>query len=251
VRYASLGSGSKGNGTLVHYRDTCILIDCGFTLKATEQRLRGKGIAPDQIQAILVTHEHSDHIRVGVILSRRYDIPVYLTHGTHLAERARKLPKIELINSRQVFDIGDLQIQPVPVPHDDNEPCQFIIGNGSKKLGVVTDLGSITPFIQKHYSGLDALLLECNHDIGMLRDGPYPHSLKQRVGGKFGHLSNCQAASLLESITLDNIQQLVVSHISQQNNSVDKVLSQIENVTQVKHLVVADQDSGFDWLTIN
>jgi len=251
VRYASLGSGSRGNGTLVEYLNTCLLIDCGFSLRETELRLGSKGKNAKDLDAILVTHEHSDHVGGVGALARKYRIPVYLTAGTLRSGRLGELPRCELINSHQTFRVGDLAVQPVPVPHDANEPCQYIIGHGSQKLGVLTDLGSITTFVQQRYTGLDALLLACNHDTDMLREGPYPYPLKQRVCGKYCHLSNAQAVDLLNRIGLEKLQHLVVSHISQQNNSVERVLAKIKQVIDIKKLIVADQEIGFDWLTIN
>ena len=252
MRFASLGSGSRGNATLIEYAETCLLLDCGFTVKETEQRLKTFGKAPAELDAILVTHEHSDHIKGVGALARKYQLPVYMTSGTYQTGRAGKLPDLQLISSHQSFRINDIEIQPIPVPHDAREPCQYVFDSGIRRLGVLTDLGSITPFIREQYSGLDALLLECNHDPELLEQGPYPYQLKQRILGKYGHLSNAQAAQLLQEVDLQKVQHLVVSHISQQNNSTEHVMAEIEKSIhpEVRGLKLADQDNGFDWCTI-
>ena len=262
MRFASLGSGSKGNGLLVEYQQTCLLIDCGFTLKETLLRLQRLGKSPADLSAVLVTHEHGDHIRGVGPLVRKHNLPVYMTHGTSREWLGRdnginRSAHLELINSHQSFTIGDITIQPVAVPHDAREPCQFTFQCDDKKLGLLTDLGSITPFVQQAYQGCHALLLECNHDQAMLAEGPYPYSLKQRVGGDYGHLNNEQAAVLLKNIMGEQLQHVVLSHISETNNTATYARDAIEPVLQTgldeggELLTVADQDSGFGWLAVS
>jgi len=253
MKFASIGSGSKGNGTLVATEDTCLLVDCGFTLKETELRLRQRGCHPEDLDAILVTHEHGDHANGVGVLARRYRIPVYLTPGTLRNARLGDLPSVELIDIHQSFHIKSLEVTPVAVPHDAREPCQFVFSAKSKKLGVLTDLGSITPFVRQQYSGLHALVLECNHDIEMLEQGPYPSALKARVGGAYGHLNNHQAAELLSTTVCDSLQHLVLSHLSEQNNTPQLALSTIAEALGCDHnwLTVADQALGFDWRVID
>ncbi len=252
MRIASLGSGSRGNGTLIDDGRTCVLVDLGFTLKETQRRLKRLGKAPHQVDAVLVTHEHADHIHGVALFARKYKCPVYLTPGTYDANRMGALPQLRRINCHKPFHIDSLGIVPVPVPHDAKEPCQYIISSDGIRIGVLTDLGHVTPFIEEQYAKCNALLLECNHDTQMLADGPYPYPLKQRVGGNHGHLNNDQAAELLGKIQLSTLQHLVISHVSEKNNAPDLAY---ETVTSALgdwegSLKVADQESGFDWIDL-
>ncbi len=251
MKFASLGSGSKGNGTLISHGGRLVLVDCGFTLKQTELRLQRLGVSGDQLDAILVTHEHSDHIGGVGSLARKYSVPVFATPGT---VRSGKLGSVNLnlINGYQAFELHDMLITPVAVPHDAMEPAQFIIESHQKRLGLLTDLGSISPHVETCYQSCDALLLEANHDPLMLASGSYPPSLKQRVGGAWGHLSNQQASQLLSRIDCSKLQHLVVAHISLQNNSIDLARAAIDDcVRSVKRVIYACQDQGFDWLHIH
>jgi len=256
MRFASLGSGSKGNATLIEAADTCLLLDCGFTVKETEARLQRLGKTGHDLNAILVTHEHSDHIKGVGALARKYQLPVYLTAGTFHRGRLGKLPRLETINCHQHFVIDNVHVQPVPVPHDAREPCQYVFQYNQKKLGVLTDLGSLTPHVEKHYSGLDALVLECNYDPQMLDEGPYPFQLKERIFSDYGHLSNVQAAQLLSRIEKGKLQHLLLSHISQQNNcptlASQAVASLLDEMGEsVRNgFEVACQEQGFGWREI-
>ncbi len=249
MRFASLGSGSRGNATLIESGQTCVLLDCGFTLKETVRRLARIGKQPDQLDAILVTHEHSDHISGVGPLARKYGIPVFMTAGTWQQDRVGKIEHLEQISSHDSFVIKGLQVQPIPVPHDAREPCQFILDDGADKLGILTDLGSITPFVRQSYTNLDGLLLECNHDLEMLAQGPYPYRLQQRIRGDYGHLNNQQAAQLLTEIEIGKLQHLVISHISEQNNSPEHAVDAVAEAIDGKPdwLTIADQENGFGW----
>ena len=251
MKFASLGSGSKGNGTLVRAEGDLVLVDCGFTLKQTELRLQRLGISGHELSAILVTHEHGDHINGVGPLARKYQIPVYATAGTVRSRKLGAINELNLIVGYQSFVIGHFSITPVAVPHDASEPAQFVIEANKKRLGLLTDLGSISPHVEQSYQDCDALLLEANHDPLMLASGAYPSSLKQRVGGAWGHLSNKQASSLLERIDCSKLQHLVVAHISQQNNSLSLAQAAIDPcATEVGQVVYACQEEGFDWLCI-
>ncbi|MCB1616537.1 MAG: MBL fold metallo-hydrolase [Pseudomonadales bacterium] len=251
MRFASLGSGSKGNGTLVQGNQGCLLIDCGFTLKEVESRLERLSVHPSELSAIVVTHEHGDHFNGVGPLARRYKLPVYMTTGTHKARNSGVLPHLELISSHSGFYVEDMFVQPVPVPHDAREPVQYIIQHQRKKLGILTDLGSLTQHIVEHYRDCDALILESNHCEDMLENGPYPPSLKNRVAGNWGHLNNRQAADLLKQVDLDILQHLVIAHLSEQNNCVDRVHTLMpESVKQDGRLTYACQQNGFGWMHI-
>lgn len=251
MRYCSLGSGSKGNATVVEYAQTRLLVDCGFSLRATEQRLAAAGLSARQLSAILVTHEHSDHISGVQRLARRYQLPVYMTAGTRRALKDFELP-YERIDLDCLFVIGDISIHPVAVPHDAREPCQFIFDSGEHRFGVLTDTGAITPWIIERYSGLDALFLEANYDPHMLAEGPYPPSLRARVGGDLGHLSNQQAAELLRAIDKAQLKHVAIAHISEKNNRPDLALDELGKalIGWRGQLHLAKQNQGLPWQDI-
>ncbi len=251
MQFSSLGSGSKGNATLVRDKDCVLLVDCGFTLKETVKRLERLGIVPEQLDAVIVTHEHSDHIGGVGPLARKYHLPVYMTSGTYRSRDIGKLPALELIKNYQAFRIKSIDITPVAVPHDAAEPAQYIFATQIARLGILTDLGSITPHVEMHYHLCDALILEANHDPLMLASGQYPPSLKQRVGGPWGHLSNRQAADFLTRVDCSRLQHLVVAHISQQNNTTELAREALEDVPlSLKQVKYACQDEGFDWIVL-
>lgn len=252
MRISSLGSGSKGNATLIENGDTCILIDLGFTLKETLRRLKRLDRTPEDIDAILVTHEHADHIHGVAPFARKFSTPVYMTPGTYNPEKYGLMPVMKKVNCHRSFQVGSIDIEPVPVPHDAREPCQYLLSSGGIKIGVLTDLGHVTPFVETQYKTCDALMLECNHDPKMLADGPYPYPLKQRVGGPHGHLSNDQAAGLLQNIELGRLQHLVISHISEKNNHPDLANLALQPILEhwSGNLHLADQQDGFDWLEV-
>lgn len=252
VRFASLGSGSKGNGTLIDDGNTCLLIDLGFTIKEAVRRLGRLDVSPADIDAILVTHEHADHIHGVAGFARKFSTPVYLTPGTYEAKTMGQLPELRKINCHSTFTVGSFEVTPVAVPHDAKEPCQYVLCSQGVSVGVLTDLGHITPHVQRSYQGCDALLLECNHDPVMLEQGPYPYPLKRRVGGDYGHLNNAQAAELLDVLDLVRLRHLVISHISEQNNQPDLAREAVK--TQLSgwqgSLVLANQSEGFDWISL-
>jgi len=252
LHFASLGSGSKGNATLVSDGETHLLIDCGFGLRDTERRLARLGLHPKQLAAVLVTHEHGDHIGGVGALARRHGMPVYLTPGTWLSGRLKEVPRHEWITPQARFAVGEIEIMPVTVPHDAREPVQFHLSAQGRRLGVVTDLGHPSAHVIQAFAGCDALILECNHDRQMLADGPYPPRLKRRVGGDWGHLSNPQAATLLAGVGLDRLQRIVCSHLSEHNNRPELALEALVPLLDgdESRLVVAAQDQGLDWQTI-
>ena len=249
MQFASLGSGSRGNSTLIETDGTAILVDCGFSMRETERRLQGLSREMQQITAILVTHEHGDHVRGVASLSKKYGIPVWSSRGTAKAAKLEGLEHWNCIDIHQKFEIDAIQIQPVPVPHDAKEPCQFVFSDGDWRIGVLTDTGSITPYIEEQYSACDAFILEANHDEEMLANGSYPTSLKHRVGGNYGHLNNGQAKDLLNTIDITKLQYLVASHISDKNNTValarDKMSEALD--MDASWIDVASQDEGLDW----
>jgi phosphoribosyl 1,2-cyclic phosphodiesterase len=251
VRFASIGSGSEGNGLVVEAGATRILIDCGFGVRDTAARLARIGVAPESLDAILVTHEHSDHVGGVPAFAAKHAIPVWLTFGTLtvVGERFAGMERVYGFDSHDAFAIGDLEIRPFPVPHDAREPVQFVVSDGAFRLGVLTDLGMSTPCVEQSLSGCDALVLETNHDLDLLAGSDYPYSLKQRISGRFGHLHNEASAGLLAAIDTSRLQHLVAAHLSQQNNTPDRARAALAAVLScaADWVGVADQAHGFDW----
>jgi phosphoribosyl 1,2-cyclic phosphodiesterase len=252
MRFASLGSGSRGNATLIESGTTLVMLDCGFSVRETERRMALLGRSPQQLDAVLVTHEHGDHVRGVPALARKYRLPVWLTHGTWQMLRDPDLPAVHHFNGHHSFPINDLQVEPFTVPHDAREPCQFCFSDGARRLGVLTDTGRATPHILASLQGCDALLLECNHDAGMLADGPYSASLKQRVGGPLGHLSNDQAGEILSRLDHARLQHLVAAHLSDKNNRPELASNALAQVAgcSADWIAVAGQEAGLDWREI-
>ena len=248
MRFAVLGSGSRGNGTLVASNDTYVLVDCGFSLRETERRLGRLGVGAEQLSAILVTHEHADHVHGVGLLSRRYNLPVYMSNGT-LRGMRKPVEVTGALACGQRLELGSLNIDVVSVSHDALEPTQFVFSDGRRRFGVLTDLGSYCARVLDRYQGLDALMIEANHCRDMLARGHYPVFLKQRVGCETGHLNNHQAANLVNELGWKGLQHLVLAHISSKNN-----LPQLARQCFVDTLgcdpdwlQLADQDSGLDW----
>ena len=254
MRFASLGSGSEGNALVVQAGQTCVLMDCGFTLAGTAARLARIGLAVEQLSGIVVTHEHGDHIAGVARLARKHSIPVWLTHGTLQAQYSMLADLVNLIeiDPHHAFAIGELRVQPYAVPHDAAEPVQYVFSNGAKRLGVLTDSGCSTPHIEATLNGCDALVLECNHDNAMLINGDYPASLKQRVGGRFGHLNNADAAALLARLDSRRLQHIVAAHLSRKNNTRELAVSALSTALNctADWIAVATQQDGLGWREI-
>ena len=246
--FASLGSGSRGNGTLVEIGGELFLVDCGFTLKQTERRMARLGVRPRDLRAILLTHEHADHASGVTFLSRKYSIPVLGSFGT-LRANGRRI-RGEVFDSHRPFRIGEVTITPVTVPHDAREPTQFTFEHAGTRLGVLSDLGHVTPFVCRQFSGCHGLLMESNYDVPMLLRGSYPESLKRRILSNFGHLSNQQAAAFLTEVAHHDL-QVVVGHVSEQNNHPERLAEVFEPLRgRVAELTFATQSRGVDWITI-
>lgn len=254
MRFASLGSGSEGNALVVQLGASCVLMDCGFSLNETGARLARLGLTADSLSGIVVTHEHGDHIAGVARLARKYSIPVWLTHGTRQAHGKvlADLPDVTEIDPHSSFAVGELQVQPYLVPHDAAEPVQYVFSDGVKRLGVLTDTGSSTKHIEAVLSGCDALVLECNHDVAMLANGNYPLSLKQRVGGRLGHLNNADAAALLARLDNSRLQHIVAAHLSRRNNTPELAVSALSAALNCNEewVAVATQDEGLAWREI-
>ena len=252
MRFASLGSGSRGNALVVEAGATRVLVDCGFGPRELVKRLARLGLAPDALDAVLVTHEHSDHVSGIERCALRYGLDVFMTHGTFGATGSAATVGVELFDSHTVFAIGDLEICPFPVPHDAREPVQFVFADGKRRLGVLTDIGHVTPHVVDMLGACDALFVECNHDAAMLAAGNYPRALKQRIAGRFGHLDNGAAADLLGRVNSGRLQHVVCAHISQHNNTVERAKAALAGVLgcTADWIGAADQDFGSDWRSV-
>lgn len=252
MQFASLGSGSKGNATLVRQGDTCLMVDCGFSVTQTERRLARLGLEPADITAILVTHEHSDHLNGVPRLAARFNIPVFMTAGTASIAFGKGLENPNLLRLEESLVIGDLDILPVAVPHDAREPAQYVFSDGNHRFGVLTDVGRVTPHIVEVYDQLDGLLLEANHDHDLLFNGPYPPALKERVGGGLGHLSNAQSADLLGMVDTSRLQHLVAAHLSENNNTPRHAREALATALGCEPgwIGLAEQVGGLDWRDI-
>ena len=251
MRFACLGSGSKGNAWLVQAGDTRVMVDCGFGPREAAKRLARLGVAVDQVDAILVTHEHSDHGRGAAKLAAKAGCPVWMSHGSQvmLAAAGDEPGDVQVIIDHSPFAIGELEITPYPVPHDAREPMQFCFSDGAMRFGLLTDAGHVTPHMEAVLSDCDALALECNHDVAMLEAGSYPQALKRRILGRYGHLDNQAAAALLGRLGGARLKHVVAAHLSQENNSPDLARNALGAALgcEPDWIAVADQDAGLDW----
>jgi len=223
ISICPLASGSKGNSLFVSWKNNSILIDAGLSGIEIERRLESKSLSPESLTAIIVTHEHSDHIRGVGILSRRYNIPVYINKNTY--ERASSLGKLaglQFFECGNRFKIDNMEISPFTISHDAVDPAGFTLEYKAKKIGIATDLGIATNLVKEHLKKCSFLYLEANHDPDMLINGPYPWHLKQRIKGRQGHLSNMDSKELLRQLNNKNLKHVTLAHLSEENNTPEK-----------------------------
>lgn len=268
LRFSSLASGSSGNATLVEAwapdasltpRPTRLLVDCGLGLRRLSEALAARGCSPSDIDAVFVTHEHSDHVGGVLALQRRHGTAVWASAGTWAAATSRQpaTSPAGVAHAGEPIRIGPLTLMPFAVPHDSAEPLQLVVSDGRQRLGVLTDIGEPTDDVARALQGCDALLLECNHDRRMLADGPYPAWLKRRIGGPRGHLSNDQSASVLDACRHDALRHVVAAHLSQHNNEPSRALQALRDALDtglafgVPQLQVADAARGCDWVVLD
>lgn len=254
MRFACLGSGSRGNAWLVEAGSTRALVDCGFSARETARRLERLGVEAASVDAVLLTHEHSDHARGVAGFAARYGCEVWLTHGARvMLEAMDGAPRrVREIDSHTAFALGDMEIAPVAVPHDAREPVQFVFGDGRARLGILTDAGHVTAHMEAMFASCDALAVECNHDVDLLRQGAYPPALKARILGRYGHLDNAMARDFLAKVASARLQHVVAAHLSEENNRPELARQALASALGCKEdwIGVADQEQGSDWRQI-
>ena len=225
IKLSVLASGSKGNSIYVASDRVRLLIDAGLSGREIERRLLSIGVSPRDLDGVVLTHEHIDHVRGVGSLSRRYKLPVYLNERTHahLPTVVGKLKEREEFVAGRTYCIGDITIHPFAISHDAADPVGFTLVNGSVKVGVCTDLGASSKLVYRHLDECSVLILEANHDVEMLNEGPYPWSVKQRIKSRMGHLSNEQSAEVVSQVFGPSLRQVVVAHMSETNNCAEMV----------------------------
>ncbi|MGD8447662.1 MAG: MBL fold metallo-hydrolase [Desulfobacterales bacterium] len=224
-----LASGSRGNAVYVSGGSTSILIDAGLSGIEIERRLHSKGLHPEDLDAILVSHEHTDHIQGVGVLSRRFNLPVFMSSKTEKTALSQ-LGNVRVINNFKCgspFMINDLSIHPFSISHDAEDPSGFTVNQNGTKIGIATDLGIATSMVKEHLKGCSLLVLEANHDEGMLINGPYPWPIKQRIKSRTGHLSNEASKKLLKEVQHDRLKYVILAHLSETNNTPQKALSEV------------------------
>jgi phosphoribosyl 1,2-cyclic phosphodiesterase len=257
LRFRNFGSGSSGNATLVEGRSgtatSRLLIDCGLGIRILEKRLGAAGLAYGDIDAIFITHEHSDHVGCIQQLALRHRIPVWMSEGTFGAIGAPDFDGLlNVAHDLQTIALGGFEFRAFTVPHDAREPLQLRCSDGARHLGVATDLGHVSDHVLGQLQGVHALMLESNHDPELLALSRYPDFLKRRVSGRFGHLANAAAADVARSLRHEGLHCVVAAHLSERNNRPDLARAGLAAALdwESEQIVVADPRSGTEWLAV-
>lgn len=258
IRFKSLGSGSAGNATLIEASDglhvSRLLIDCGMSPRQLTLRLQQAGVEPDQLSAIFITHEHSDHIGCAPVFAPRHRIPVWMSRGTHAAiGRPESLDDLlHFARDGEPIGLGSMLVQPFTVPHDAREPLQLLCADGNRQLGIATDLGHASAHVLTMLQNCHALLLEANHDPDLLAASRYPPFLKRRVAGDFGHLSNAASAALLAGVSHAALGHVLAAHLSERNNRPDLAALALAEALgrKLDEIMLASAASGSEWLSV-
>jgi phosphoribosyl 1,2-cyclic phosphodiesterase len=258
MRVAVLGSGSAGNCLVVESAGRRILIDAGFSCREIEARCRRVGIAPETLEAVVVTHEHNDHSLGADRLARRFGLSIYATEGTlkALTWSREARPRLHAIAAGWPYEIAGFEVESFSVPHDASDPVGLVIADrAGARLGLATDLGCWNRLAAARLQGVDLLVLEANHDVEMLRRGPYPWVLKQRVASRHGHLSNAQAAEALPELVSDRLRAVVLYHLSRTNNepalAVDAIGEALERAGSPASVTLTEQSKPGSWMEVS
>lgn len=232
LSFASLISGSSGNSTFLSDGKTNILIDCGMSGKRLCESLESINVDAHSVDALLITHEHTDHVAGAGVISRKYNIPIYATAGTHNAMSLGKIKNenIRIVEKGETFEIGSIGISAFSIPHDAADPVGYTFFVGGEKVSVATDIGTMTKEIENQILGSSMVLLEANHDVQMLKCGSYPYELKRRILGKNGHLSNDSAAQTALKLVQGGAKKVFLGHLSHENNTPDIAFMTVENI---------------------
>lgn len=252
MKYCSIASGSNGNSYYIAKGDDAILVDIGLNCKHMELRMSNLNLDPHRLKAIFITHEHTDHIRGLAVFTKRYKVPVFLTQGTYEACKIQ-LPAdlVNIIPNNGRVNIGQLTIFGIPKYHDAKDPCSFLISDGTVNIGVLTDIGRCCENVRKVVVNSDVLILEANYDEEMLRSGGYPYFLKNRIQGGWGHLSNIGALQLFNEYRTTRLKHLILSHLSGQNNTVDRVYEMFEPCCGKIKLSIATREKESEFFSID
>lgn len=246
--FASLGSGSEGNSFLIKTDKTIFMVDCGFNYKETENRLSELGLTFSDINHILITHEHEDHMRAIKMIIKKEKIQISCSYGT--AKKIGIVDEVNIINPGDTLVGNDLQVEVVPVPHDAREPCHYVFKKDTLKIGIITDFGSLTPKIIESYSNLNYLVVEANHDANLLMKSSYPTSLKNRIFGKLGHANNDLTFDLISQIKKDKLKKIIFCHLSKQNNQKEIIKHTVKEYFDKFKCEFISQENIFNWSEI-
>lgn len=229
ISVCMLASGSRGNAIYLSDGNSRILIDAGLSGVEIERRMSSRGLDPEKLDGIVVSHEHSDHIQAVGILSRRFKLPVYISERTYAAasQQLGRIDDVRRFSCGSPFPIGGLELHPFSISHDAMDPAGFTVTANGTRIGIATDLGIATSMVKTHLKACSALILEANHDPVMLAEGSYPWPLKQRIKGRTGHLSNDDTLQLLKEILHDRLSHVILAHLSEQNNTPEKALDAV------------------------
>ncbi|MFP4032944.1 MAG: MBL fold metallo-hydrolase [Desulfococcaceae bacterium] len=256
LEFCVLASGSRGNATYVSDGRTAVLVDAGLSGAEIQRRMARRGLSPENLDAVLVTHEHGDHVRGVGVLARRFGLPVYLSPGAARALDGRlgTIADLRHFRAGEAFPLGSLTVHPFATSHDAADPVGFTLAGGNRRLGIATDLGMATQLVRHHLRGCSAVILETNHDPDLLMNGPYPWRLKQRVRGRSGHLSNGDARDLLLDILHARLSHVVLGHLSEENNRPELALALIREALDGRcpaaTVRVAGQNDGSERLRL-
>lgn len=245
ISFCSLASGSSGNSQYIGNKTTKILLDAGLSGKYIKSGLEGIGVDPTELDGIVITHEHSDHIKGVGVLMRRYDVPIYVTEGTWngMSEKIGKIDseKVNIIKNDELFKIKDIEVKAYPVSHDANDPVGFTFQNGSGKIGVITDLGHYTETILNEIRTCDLVMIEANHDEEMLQMGSYPYYLKRRILSEVGHISNEVSGEIACDIVKNGkTRNILLGHLSRENNFPDLAYETVKSIMESEGIRVGD-----------